>query len=200
MLSTGKDTPGAYQSITHGAKHIWTTEGLKGFYRGLLPSFFGVTHGSIQFSTYERLKIWRLSTIEGQSVEDITSAGAAVTKATAELGSFDYLVFSAISKIFAGSITYPYQIVRARLQLYDANDKYKNGRDVVKKVYMKEGVAGFYKGYVSLASSTDMMVTSTRLGPNIIRVLPATCTTFLVYENMKKYLTELSTEDEQTAE
>jgi len=65
---------------------------------------------------------------------------------------------------------------------------------------MKEGVAGFYKGYVSLASSTDMMVTSTRLGPNIIRVLPATCTTFLVYENMKKYLTELSTEDEQTAE
>jgi len=150
MLSTGKDTPGAYKSITHGAKHIWVTEGIKGFYRGLLPSLWGVTHGSVQFSAYERLKIWRLANIDEQSVEDIASAGTAATKSTAELSSLDYVTLSAISKIFAGSITYPYQIVRARLQLYDANDKYKNGRDVVKKVYMKEGIAGFYKGYVSL--------------------------------------------------
>jgi len=27
-----------------------------------------------------------------------------------------------------------------------------------------------------------------RLGPNIVRVLPSTCVTFLVYENMKFYL------------
>lgn len=30
-----------------------------------------------------------------------------------------------------------------------------------------------------------------RLGPNIVRVLPSTCVTFLVYENMKHYLTRL---------
>jgi solute carrier family 25 folate transporter 32 len=151
MLSTGKDTPGAYQSIAHGAKHIWATEGLKGFYRGLFPSLFGVTHGSIQFSAYERLKNWRTAVIDAQSVEEIARDGTVVAKKTAELGNIDYLTLSAISKIFAGSITYPYQIVRARLQLYDANDKYKNGRDVVKKVYAKEGIAGFYKGYASLA-------------------------------------------------
>jgi len=153
MLSTGKDTPGAYKSISHGAKHIWETEGLKGFYRGLLPSLFGVTHGAIQFSSYERLKIWRTAIIDGQSVEDIAKNGAIKTKSDTELSNFDFLTLGAISKMFAGSITYPYQIVRARLQLYDANDKYKNGRDVVKKVYQKEGIAGFYKGYVSLASA-----------------------------------------------
>ena len=27
-----------------------------------------------------------------------------------------------------------------------------------------------------------------RLGPNIVRVLPSTCVTFLVYENMKWYV------------
>lgn len=27
-----------------------------------------------------------------------------------------------------------------------------------------------------------------RLGPNLVRVLPSTCVTFLVYENMKFYL------------
>jgi len=30
-----------------------------------------------------------------------------------------------------------------------------------------------------------------RLGPNIIRVLPSTCVTFLVYENTKIYLPSL---------
>ncbi|KAI7685782.1 hypothetical protein KC353_g20778, partial [Hortaea werneckii] len=44
--------------------------------------------------------------------------------------------------------------------------------DVVRQVFQREGVTGFYKG----------------LGPNIIRVLPSTCVTFLVYENMKFYL------------
>lgn len=165
MLSTGKDTPGAYQSITHGAKHIWTTEGIKGFYRGLFPSLFGVTHGAIQFSAYERLKIWRRANVDGQSVENIARDGANVTKSTTELSNFDYLTLGAISKIFAGSITYPYQIVRARLQLYDANEKYKNGRDVVKKVYMKEGIAGFYKGYVSLACANHYDTNEYQAGP-----------------------------------
>jgi len=43
-----------------------------------------------------------------------------------------------------------------------------------------------------------MMLMNTRLGPNIVRVLPATCVTFLVYENVRKHLTKLSAEDEQT--
>lgn len=33
-----------------------------------------------------------------------------------------------------------------------------------------------------------IMLTGSSLGPNIIRVLPSTCVTFLVYENMKFYL------------
>ncbi|KAJ9627302.1 mitochondrial FAD carrier protein flx1 [Taxawa tesnikishii (nom. ined.)] len=87
----------------------------------------------------------------------------------------DYLLLSAVSKMFAGSITYPYQVVRARLQIYDAKNKYQNARDVVKQVFKREGISGFYKG----------------LGPNIIRVLPSTCVTFLVYENTKYYLPRL---------
>lgn len=38
-----------------------------------------------------------------------------------------------------------------------------------------------------------------RLGPNLIRVLPSTCVTFLVYENVKFYLPRmLEPEDEMT--
>jgi len=37
---------------------------------------------------------------------------------------------------------------------------------------------------------------SCSLGPNIVRVLPSTCVTFLVYENMKFYLPRMLADDE----
>ncbi|KAF2095010.1 mitochondrial carrier [Rhizodiscina lignyota] len=155
MISTGRNTPGAYTGMWHGTKEIARTEGLRGFYRGLLPSLFGVSHGAIQFMAYEQLKLRRSAQINN-----------------AELSNWDYLTLSAVSKIFAGSITYPYQVVRSRLQTYDAQIAYTSAGDVVTQVWRKEGIRGFYKGLV----------------PNIVRVLPSTCVTFLVYENTKFYL------------
>lgn len=35
------------------------------------------------------------------------------------------------------------------------------------------------------------------LGPNLIRVLPSTCVTFLVYENMKVYLPRMLQPDDE---
>jgi len=146
MLSTSRKSPGAYTSITDGTRQIWRSEGIKGFYRGLLPSLFGVSHGAIQFMAYEKLKTWRASNRAGQSVKDMMTDGAAVRKENATLSNLDFLTLSAVSKIFAGGITYPYQVVRARLQVYDAKERYGNARDVMRQVYLKEGLGGFYKG------------------------------------------------------
>ncbi|KAK3110461.1 mitochondrial FAD carrier protein flx1 [Teratosphaeriaceae sp. CCFEE 6253] len=165
MLSSARNTPGAYRSIAHGARELYATEGVRGFYRGLVPSLFGVSHGAVQFMAYENLKNrWARERKGGK----------------AGLTNMDYLLLSAGSKMFAGSITYPYQVVRARLQTYDAHIRYNGAWDVVRQVYRGEGLAGFYKG----------------LGPNIVRVLPSTCVTFLVYENMKFYVPRLWTNDE----
>jgi solute carrier family 25 (mitochondrial folate transporter), member 32 len=132
MLSTSKNHPLAYRSIAHGTYELYREEGLRGFYRGLLPSLLGVSHGAIQFMAYEQLKNrWALKREGGK----------------AGLTNLDYLTLSAVSKMIAGTITYPYQVVRARLQTYDAAMKYKGVGDCIKKVYLKEGVAGFYKGY-----------------------------------------------------
>lgn len=131
MLSTARDAPGAYRSIAHGCDELYRTEGLRGFYRGLLPSLFGVSHGAIQFMAYEQLKNrWALKRKGG--LDGLTN--------------FDVLYLSAVSKMFAGSITYPYQVVRARLQLYDARERYSGATDVVRQVFKREGIAGFYRG------------------------------------------------------
>lgn len=130
MLSTARNAPGAYRSIAHGTAELYRSEGLRGFYRGLLPSLFGVSHGAIQFMAYEQLKNrWALQRGGPESLTNL-----------------DFLYLSAVSKMFAGSITYPYQVVRARLQIYNAREQYNGALDVVRQVFKREGVAGFYKG------------------------------------------------------
>jgi solute carrier family 25 folate transporter 32 len=172
MLSTGKQVPGAYTSFSSGIRQIYRTEGFTGFYRGLVPGLFGVSHGALQFMAYEQLKRYRTAELE----TDLTGAAAAGAEAksprSAELSNIDYLFLSGLAKIFAGCATYPYQLLRARLQTYDAAGTYRGVVDVIAQTWRTERIAGFYKG----------------LGPNLLRVLPSTWVTFLVYENLKKGL------------
>jgi solute carrier family 25 (mitochondrial folate transporter), member 32 len=89
-----------------------------------------------------------------------------------KLSNSDLLVISTLSKVFAGVITYPYQVLRTRLQAYDAAQTYRGIADAISQIWRQEGFRGFYKGIV----------------PNLSRVLPGTWITFLVYENTKTFL------------
>ncbi|CRL30134.1 Mitochondrial substrate carrier [Penicillium camemberti] len=171
MLSTGSHAPGAYSSFTSGAKQIHQVEGIPGFYRGLIPALFGVSHGALQFMAYEQLKLFRFRSLNAMG--SIESSHLGPERA---LGNVDFLVISGLSKVFAGSVTYPYQVIRSRLQTYEAHLIYRGAIDVFSQVWAQEGIAGFYKG----------------LGPNLFRVLPSTWVTFLVYENTKVYLFRLA--------
>ncbi|KAL4944732.1 hypothetical protein BDV06DRAFT_76774 [Aspergillus oleicola] len=163
MLATGSNSPGAYASFTTGTKQIYRSEGISGFYRGLTPSLFGVSHGALQFMAYEKLKLYR-------------TKPQSQTEGKRALNNLDFLVISSISKIFAGSITYPYQVLRSRLQTYDAHLAYRGLLDAIAQIWAKEGLAGFYKG----------------LGPNLFRVLPSTWVMFLVYENTRAFLPKVT--------
>lgn len=138
-------------------------EGWRGFYRGMGISLVGVGHGAVQFGVYEPLKsVWRRWSHrqEGQNGGE-------------KLSNTATLVISSSAKIVAGTVTYPYQVIRSRLQTYDAEERFGKGvRGVTRKVWEEAGWRGFYRG----------------LGTNVIRVLPATWVTFLVYENVRYYL------------
>lgn len=173
MLSTGSRVPGAYSSFTTGAKQILQREGITGFYRGLIPTLFGVSHGALQFMAYEQMKNYRSRmTTKADESEISDTPNTTATQTQRNLGNLDFFVTSSLSKVFAGCVTYPYQVLRSRLQTYDAHLVYRGAGDAIAQIWAREGVAGFYKG----------------LGPNLFRVLPSTWVTFLVYENTKVVL------------
>ncbi|KAI9757840.1 MAG: hypothetical protein M4579_003276 [Chaenotheca gracillima] len=168
MLSTAQHHPGAYPNMVYGLTSIIRTEGLRGLYRGLFPAIIGCSHGAVQFMALEQLKTWRSKSYAG------TTSGGGAGGRRAFFSNADTLLMSAAAKVFAGSVTYPYQIVRTRLQTHDVDKTYRSAGDVVAQVWRKEGIGGFYKG----------------LGPNLARIVPSTCVMFLVYENTRYYLSQ----------
>lgn len=117
------------------------------------------------------------------------------TQLTAQT-NMEYILASGSSKLVAIALTYPYQVVRARIQNgvpppaisalstapttsstippapHPATPAVSTPRltipGVIASMYRNEGLLSFYKG----------------LGTNALRILPGTCTTFVVYENL----------------
>ena len=162
MIATSSGTTGAYPSMLAGFVSIGRTEGIRGYFHGMVPALFGVSHGALYFLAYENIKLWqRTKNNNGDPTNWDTSVAAAA------------------SKVFAGTATYPSQVVRSRLQNYDPAAKVTATSpgiiNVIRSLWKNEGFTGFYKGLV----------------PNLVRVVPSTCVTFLVYENTKALLPRL---------
>jgi solute carrier family 25 folate transporter 32 len=126
MLSLPASATGAYPSMVAGFRSILATDGPRGLMRGLVPAMFGVTHGAFQFMFYERLK------------------NAFAREGEERLRTSDYLLTSAMAKIAAGGVTYPYKVVQTRTQNFESG--YRGPLDVVTQIWRGEGVRGFYKG------------------------------------------------------
>ena len=149
ILQTQEQAGGFYyRNVRDALSKIWRTEGIHGLYRGYLAGVLGVSHGVVQIVSYDCLK----RAYRRRTNTEITSSLSA------------YLALSAVSKVFAVSTTYPYQVVRFRIQ--SKNEQYRGVLQSAKLIARNEGVHGFYKGLL----------------PSILRVTPATCVTMVVYE------------------
>ncbi|MCO5561585.1 hypothetical protein L7F22_015205 [Adiantum nelumboides] len=126
-----------------------------------------VTHGSLQFMAYE----------EGRKLAiELRSSQCSVGKTRDDcLNPVDFAILGGLSKVFATLATYPYQVIRARIQQrpnIDGRVKYSGIWRTLTEILKHEGVAGLYKGIV----------------PNVLKNVPASSITFLVYETVLKVL------------
>ncbi|BBN01553.1 solute carrier family 25 (mitochondrial folate transporter), member 32 [Marchantia polymorpha subsp. ruderalis] len=169
LQAPGHGTQKPYTGVADALRSIVREEGLRGLYKGLGPGLLLVSHGALQFMAYEEMQKFLLAS-RSKRVPDHDSDGAAP-----KLASVDFAVLGAASKIFALFCTYPYSVVRSRIQ-QRPDDKgvasYVGGWQALKKTFRYEGVRGLYKG----------------LSPALIRTVPSSSITFVVYESVLKFL------------
>ncbi|KAM3363076.1 folate transporter 1, chloroplastic isoform X1 [Capsicum galapagoense] len=158
-----------YNGFHDALRTIIKEEGWKALYKGLMPSLFlQVTHGAIQFTAYEEFRKILVS-LKAQENENPLATAADL------LDSVDYATLGASSKLAAILTTYPFQVVRSRLQQRPSTTgvpRYMDSWHVVKETARFEGLRGFYRG----------------ITPNMLKNIPAASITFIVYENVLNLL------------
>ncbi|KZS92614.1 mitochondrial carrier [Sistotremastrum niveocremeum HHB9708] len=164
MFTTKAGAPDSYRSLSHGISSIYRNEGMLGLWKGTSLALFGVSNGALQFMTYEKMKQLGFKRKKAQ----FEKAGKTYTPMDDRLSNLTYTFISGASKVVALVATYPYQVVRSRIQNNATAHLYPNIRTCVTKTFRDEGMSGFYRG----------------LGTNLVRVLPGTCVTLVVYENI----------------
>ncbi|KAI8732404.1 mitochondrial folate transporter/carrier [Biomphalaria glabrata] len=138
--------------------NVYKSEGVRGLYRGYLPGIFGISHGAVQFVTYEEMKTL-YNSYRNQPLNT-------------RLTSVEYLTFAALSKMVAAATTYPYQVVRSRLQ--DQHRQYKGAWDVIRQIWVQESCRGLFKG----------------LNAYMIHIVPNIMIVFGIYETVLNLHTE----------
>ncbi|KAG6375027.1 mitochondrial carrier domain-containing protein [Boletus reticuloceps] len=113
MFTTRADDPKSYRGLWHGLSSIYSTEGIRGLWKGTSLALFGVSNGAVQFTAHEELKQWGFERKRGQ----FARAGKTMTPEDDKLSNTAYTVMSGASKLFALVITYPYQVIRSRIQV-----------------------------------------------------------------------------------
>jgi len=163
-------------SLLGALRSLYAAEGVLGLYRGFVPGLFGVSHGALQFMCYEELKRFRLVQLQRHAVADLaaSSSSAAAPQRlppSHQWSAAETVCMSALSKAFASVCTYPYQVVRSRLQAARGSERTPL-RVVLRDTWREGGVQAFYRGGLI----------------NLARVMPAACSVFLIYEQVGGYM------------
>ncbi|KAI4380249.1 hypothetical protein MLD38_006463 [Melastoma candidum] len=166
--SSSEDSKLFWAIWSDALRTIVKEEGWTALYKGVFPSLLlQVSHGAIQFTSYEELRkiVLQFKTQRKEIKPDSSDK---------ILNSLDYAALGASSKLVAILLTYPCQVVRTRLQQRpgkDGSPRYMDSWHVIKDAVRFEGVRGFYKGITA----------------NILKNAPASSVTFIVYENVMNF-------------
>ncbi|WVF71817.1 hypothetical protein IAT40_006625 [Kwoniella sp. CBS 6097] len=159
-------------SAIDAAREILKRDGVKGFWRGIGPALILVINPVIQYTTFERL----VSLLLGYRLarQGATSTGQKAL-GRSSLSDWDLFILGAASKLVATGGTYPYIVVKSRLQA--ATHKYKSSLKAILHILESEGVSGLYAG----------------LGPKLIQSVLTAAFMFVaqrrIYEFVKRLVT-----------
>ena len=114
------------------AKHVFQSQGVKGLFKGLVPTLAREVPGNaVVFGVYEMLK-----------------QHFAGGRDTSNLGRGSLMVAGGISGAAFWLAVYPTNVVKSVIQVDDfKNPKFSGSIDAFRKIMALEGVKGLYKGF-----------------------------------------------------
>ncbi|CAK9323835.1 unnamed protein product [Citrullus colocynthis] len=159
ILPTAVVNPPSY-GTTHAIQELYEEAGIKGFWKGVIPTLIMVSNPSIQYMLYETL----LNKLKKRRA--LRKDGSGVT-------ALEIFFLGALAKLGATVVTYPLLVVKARLQAKqvvagDKRHQYKGTFDAILKMIRYEGLYGFYKG----------------MGTKIVQSVLAAAVLFMVKEEL----------------
>ncbi|KAG2502088.1 hypothetical protein HYH03_000580 [Edaphochlamys debaryana] len=141
-----------YKGAVDAAVSMVRHEGFMSLYKGLVPTLIGIApYAALNFATYDLIKKWLYHGERPQSAMANLFVGGA-------------------SGTFAASVCYPLDTIRRRMQM--KGQAYKSQSDAFRTIWAKEGVRGFYRGWVA----------------NSVKVVPQNAIRMVSYEALKKVL------------
>ncbi|ORY22563.1 mitochondrial carrier domain-containing protein [Naematelia encephala] len=146
------------------AREIIVKDGIKGLWRGIGPALVLVINPVIQYTTFERLVSVLLTYRIAK--KGITSTGTTAGTGRSSLSDWDMFMLGAVSKLVATGGTYPYIVVKSRLQA--ATHKYESSVKAILHILKSEGLSGLYAGLLpkliqSVLTAAFMFVAQRRI-------------------------------------
>lgn len=141
-------------------RRIYRQSGLRGFYKGITASYWGISETVVHFVIYEAIKaklLMRRASSDGD------------TKTSRDF--LEFMIAGAISKTVASCIAYPHEVARTRLR--EEGNKYHGFWQTLGVVFKEEGHRGVYRG----------------LATQLIRQIPNTAIMMATYEAVVYILT-----------
>lgn len=147
-------------SVRECIKRIYAKSGVRGFYKGITASYFGISETVIHFVIYEALKAKLIELRHKHPLDGKTSRDF-----------LEFMLAGAISKTVASCIAYPHEVARTRLR--EEGNKYQTFWQTLYTVWKEEGKAGIYRG----------------LATQLVRQIPNTAIMMATYEAVVYVLT-----------
>lgn len=169
---------------------MYKNEGLGAFYRGFLPAMIAMTpNGAVYYTTYDRLKMNRLSYLEKQEKYSKDSKkgktdskglkGAPQQPIRVEQGYM--MLFGAVAGAAAEFSTYPFEVIRRRMQL-------QGGRGSMSSVFGKRALRRMTTTVRIIVKNHGLKGLYIGVVPSVAQVLPSAALGYYSYELFKIWL------------
>jgi solute carrier family 25, member 33/36 len=164
----------AYTGYEDAIATIYRQEGIPGFYRGVLASYWGCLEGATQFLLYEQFKSHLLKRENTKRATEGLSPVSHLSKATT-------FASAAVAKLLASMATYPHEVARTRLreQARAGVFKYKGMWQTLFVIAREEGRQGLYAG----------------MTVHLTKAVPNSAFMFVTYEVVRRWLHEYQVVD-----